>query len=83
MPKRILSGVVVGDKSDKTVVVRVVRIFKDPLLKKILRRGKKYHAHDEENRFRIGDRVRIRESRPLSKLKRWKTLPPEQEDAAK
>jgi len=71
MPKRILQGVVVSDKNDKTIVVKVERRFIHPLLKKTVRRSKKYHAHDEENKFRVGDVVRIQEGRPMSKTKRW------------
>mgnify|MGYP001233832904 CR=1 FL=1 len=74
MPKRILQGVVVSDKNDKTVVVEVERRFKHPLLKKIVRRSKKYHAHDESNGHKIGDQVRIQETAPISKLKRWVVL---------
>jgi small subunit ribosomal protein S17 len=71
MPKRQLQGVVVSDKSDKTVVVDVERRFTHPLLKKTVRRTKKYQAHDPENRFKVGDRVVIQESRPISKSKKW------------
>jgi small subunit ribosomal protein S17 len=71
MPKRLLQGVVVSDKADKTVVVDVERRFTHPLLKKTVRRTKKYQAHDPENRCKVGDRVVIRESRPISKTKRW------------
>jgi small subunit ribosomal protein S17 len=71
MPKRLLQGVVVSDKQDKTVVVRVERRFTHPLLKKTVRRSKKYHAHDEANSWKEGDTVWIEESRPLSKLKHW------------
>jgi small subunit ribosomal protein S17 len=71
MPKRILQGVVVSDKNDKTIVVNVERRFQDPLLKKIVRRSKKYHAHDESNVAKVGDIVKIRECRPISKLKKW------------
>jgi small subunit ribosomal protein S17 len=71
MPKRQLQGVVVSDKSDKTVVVDVERRFTHPLLKKTVRRTKKYQAHDPENRYKVGDRVVIQESRPISKSKRW------------
>jgi len=71
MPKRILQGVVVSDKNDKTVVVKVERRFIDPLLKKTVRRSKKYHAHDEANAAKLGDVVRIEECRPVSKQKRW------------
>ena len=71
MPKRILVGTVVSDKTDKTVVVKVERKVKHPLYGKIIRRSKKYHAHDEDNAFKVGETVRIEETRPLSKLKRW------------
>ncbi len=71
MPKRVLLGVVVSDTNDKTVVVEVERRFTHPLLKKTVRRSKKYHAHDEDNRFKVGDNVAIEEGRPMSKLKRW------------
>ena len=71
MPKRALQGVVVKDHADKTVVVRVDRRFTHPLLKKTVRRSKKYHAHDEANAYKAGDRVMIEESRPLSRLKHW------------
>lgn len=71
MPKRILEGVVVSDKADKTVTVRVERRVRHPLYNKIVRRSKKFAAHDEENRFKAGDLVQIVESRPLSKSKRW------------
>ncbi|GHS91223.1 30S ribosomal protein S17 [Alphaproteobacteria bacterium] len=71
MPRRVLTGVVVGDKNDKTVVVRVERSLVHPLYGKRIRRYSKYHAHDEQNAFKTGDKVSILESRPLSKLKRW------------
>ena len=71
MPKRILRGVVVSDKTDKTVTVRVERRFADPLMQKTVRRSKKYHAHDAENRFKVGDDVLIQETAPISKTKRW------------
>ena len=71
MPKRVLQGVVVSDKNNKTVVVEVERRYTHPLLKKTVRRTKKYHAHDENNVFKIGDRVEIIESAPISKNKRW------------
>ena len=74
MPKRILVGTVVSDKTDKTVVVTVERKVKHPLYGKIMRRSKKYHAHDEENSFKAGEIVRIEETRPISKLKTWKVL---------
>ena len=71
MPKRILQGVVVSDKADKTVVVLVERRFTHPLLKKTVRRSKKYHAHDDANIAKTGDIVRIQECRPISKTKTW------------
>ena len=71
MPKRLLHGVVVSDKNDKTIVVQVERRYTHPLLKKTVRRTKKYHAHDETNSFKVGDRVAIEETRPISKNKRW------------
>ena len=71
MPKRLLQGIVVSDKNDKTVVVKVERRFTHPVLKKTVRRTKKYQAHDPENRFKVGDRVTIEESKPISKSKRW------------
>lgn len=74
MPKRILQGVVVSDKGDKTVVVRVERRVIHPIYKKFIRRSKRYHAHDEMNKFKVGDSVRIQECRPISKLKSWKVV---------
>jgi small subunit ribosomal protein S17 len=71
MPKRVLQGTVVSDKNDKTVVVRVERRFTHPLLKKTIRRSKKYHAHDEGNVHKVGDTVSIEETKPISKNKRW------------
>ena len=71
MPKRVLQGVVVSDKSDKSVVVRVDRRFTHPLFKKTVRRSKRYHAHDANNEFKVGDRVSIQEGRPISRTKRW------------
>ena len=71
MPKRVLQGTVVSDVNDKTVVVRVDRAFTHPVMKKTVRRSKKYHAHDEANAAKIGDVVWIEEGRPMSKLKRW------------
>ena len=71
MPKRLLQGVVVSDKADKTVVVKVERRFTHPLLKKTVRRTKNYQAHDADNRFKIGDQVSIEESKPISKTKSW------------
>jgi small subunit ribosomal protein S17 len=71
MPKRVLQGVVVSDKQEKTVVVKVERRFTHPLLKKTVRRSKNYHAHDESKAFKVGDTVSIEETKPISRLKRW------------
>ncbi len=71
MPKRILQGVVVSDKMEKTIVVEVERRIQHPIYKKFIRRSKRYHAHDESNAIKVGQTVRIIESRPLSKTKRW------------
>ena len=71
MPKRVLQGVVVSDKQEKTVVVKVERRFTHPLLKKTVRRSKNYHAHDEAKAYKVGDNVSIEETRPISRLKRW------------
>jgi len=78
MPKRILQGVVVSDKNDKTIVVRVERRFTHPLLKKTVRRSKRYQAHDASNNFKVGDRVQIEECAPISKNKRWSVVSAEQ-----
>ena len=74
MPKRVLTGTVVSDKGDKTVVVRVERRVKHPLYGKIIKLSKKYHAHDAANEFRAGEIVRIEECAPISKLKTWTVL---------
>ncbi|HEX3652513.1 MAG TPA: 30S ribosomal protein S17 [Rhizomicrobium sp.] len=74
MPKRVLQGVVVSDKNAKTVVVNVERRFIHPVLGKTVRRSKKYHAHDEQGQAKAGDTVRIRECRPVSKLKTWEVV---------
>ena len=74
MPKRILQGTVVSDKNDKTIVVSVERRFMHPLYKKVIRRSKRYHAHDEGNAHKVGDTVRIQETAPISKNKRWRVL---------
>ncbi len=74
MPKRVLTGTVVSDKGDKTIVVRVERRVKHPLYGKIIRLSKKYHAHDEGNAFRLGEQVRIQECAPVSKLKTWEVI---------
>jgi len=69
-----MQGVVVSDKMDKTIVVKVERRYQHPIYKKYIRRSKKYHAHDENNQCKMGDTVSIRECRPLSKLKRWEVV---------
>ena len=74
MPKRVMTGTVVSDKTDKTVVVLVERRVKHPLYGKIIKRSKKYHAHDENNEVREGETVRIEETAPISKLKTWKVV---------
>ena len=74
MPKRVLTGTVVSDKGDKTVVVRVERRVKHPLYGKIIKLSKKYHAHDEGNAYRAGEQVRIQECAPVSKLKSWEVV---------
>ena len=74
MPKRVMQGVVVSDKEDKTVTVRVERRFTHPLYKKVIRRSKKYAAHDEANACKVGDIVNIRECRPFSRRKRWEVI---------
>ena len=74
MPKRILQGVVVSDKNEKTVVVRVERRFAHPLLQKTVRRSKKYKAHDENNQYKTGDVVSIQECAPISKDKTWTVI---------
>ena len=80
MPKRILSGTVVSSNSNKTIVVKVTRRVKHKLYKKIISLSKKYHAHDEDNHFKVGDNVRIIESRPISKLKSWVAMNDNQEN---
>ena len=74
MPKRTLHGVVVSDKQDKTVIVRVERRFTHPVMGKTVRRSNKFHAHDEKNEYSVGDLVWIEEHRPISKLKRWMVI---------
>tara|TARA_Y100001970_G_scaffold21944_1_gene25241 strand:- start:10066 stop:10311 length:246 start_codon:yes stop_codon:yes gene_type:complete len=81
MPKRILSGTVVSSNSNKTIVVKVTRRVKHKLYKKIISRSNKYHAHDENNKYKIGDSVRIIESKPISKLKTWITIDDKKEIA--
>ena len=74
MPKRILQGVVVSDKQNKTIVVKVERRFTHPLFQKTVRRTKNYHAHDENGAFKVGDTVTIEETAAISKLKRWRVV---------
>ena len=74
MPKKILKGIVVSDKPNKTITVLVERKFSHPLLKKVIKVKKKYNAHDEKNKFKIGDKVSIRESRPYSKNKKFEVI---------
>ena len=74
MPKRVMQGVVVSDKMDKTVTVKIEHLIMHPLYKKFIRRSKKYAAHDENNACKIGDTVSIRECRPISKRKKWEVL---------
>ena len=74
MPRRVLQGTVVSDKMEKTVVVRVDRRVSHPIYKKTIQKSKKYAAHDEESRFKVGDVVQIVESAPISKSKRWKVV---------
>lgn len=74
MPRRVLQGIVVSDGMDKSIVVKVERKFMHPLYKKYIRRSKKYMAHDEDNSAKVGDRVSIRECRPLSKRKFWEVI---------
>ena len=81
MPKRVLTGVVVSDKNDKTVTVKIERRFTHPLFKKVVRRTKNYHAHDEKNEFKVGETVSIEECAPISRHKRWVVLPREQATA--
>ena len=74
MSKKILNGRVIKDKNDKTVVVMVKRRYIHPFFKKVLSSSKKYHAHDEKNKFKVGDNVKIVESKPYSKMKKWKVI---------
>ena len=74
MTKRVLQGKVVSTKNLKTLVIEVIRKFRHPVLLKVIKRSKKYHAHYEDGTFAIGDTVKIIESAPISKLKKWKVL---------
>ena len=79
MPKRILTGTVVSSNTNKTIVVKVTRRVQHKLYKKIISQSKKYHAHDENNSFKVGDIVKIIESKPISKLKSWTVINENQE----
>ena len=79
MPKRILTGTVVSSNTNKTIVVKVIRRVQHKLYKKIISQSKKYHAHDENNSFKVGDSVKIIESKPISKLKSWTVVYDNQE----
>jgi len=81
MPKRILQGTVTSDKNEQTITVLVERRFTHPVLKKTVRKSKKYRAHDPLNQFKIGDKVRIQECAPISKTKRWEVLAAEAAEA--
>jgi len=72
--RRVRQGIVVSDRGDKTIVVRIDRRIQHPLYSKSMIRSKKYHVHDEKNEYRVGDVVRIQETRPVSRLKRWRVL---------
>ena len=74
MTKKVLKGTVTSAKNNKTVVVEVTRKFKHPFYEKVIKRSKKYHAHDEKNKFKKGDSVKIIETRPISKLKTWEVI---------
>jgi len=74
MSKKILKGQVIRDKNDKTIVVLVKRRFSHPFFQKVITSSKKYHAHDENNKFKIGDNVKIIESKPFSRKKRWEVI---------
>ena len=81
MPKRILSGTVISSNSNKTIVVKVTRRVKHKLYKKIISLSKNYHAHDEDNNYKVGDNVKIIESKPISKLKSWVVMNNNQESS--
>ncbi len=74
MPKKVLNGIVVSDKPNKTVTVLVERKYQHPLLKKVMKARKKYNAHDQENKYKIGDKVSIQESKPFSKNKKFEFI---------
>ena len=74
MPKKFLNGIVVSDKPNKTITVVVERKYQHPVLKKVIRKKKKYNAHDEKNKFKNGDKVSIRECKPYSKSKKFEVI---------
>ena len=74
MTKKILNGTVIRDKNNKTIVVMVKRKYSHPFFGKVITSSKKYHAHDENNKFKIGDKVKIIESKPFSKKKKWEAI---------
>ena len=74
MPKKILNGKVISDKNDKTIIVLVKRKYSHPFFKKVLTSSKKYHAHDEKNKYKVGDNVKIIEAKPFSKRKKWEVI---------
>ena len=74
MPKKILNGKVIKDKNDKTIIVLVKRKYSHPFFKKVLTSSKKYHAHDEKNKYKVGDNVEIIEAKPFSKRKKWEVI---------
>ena len=74
MPKKVLNGTVVSDKPNKTITVLVERKYQHPVLKKVMKARKKYNVHDEENKYKTGDKVTIRESRPFSKNKKFEVI---------
>ena len=74
MPKKILNGKVIKDKNNKTIIVLVKRKYSHPFFKKVLTSSKKYHAHDEKNKYKVGDNVKIIEAKPISKRKKWEVI---------
>ena len=74
MTKKVLKGIVTSAKSNKTIVVEVTRKFVHPFYSKVISRSKKYHAHDEKNKFKVGDKVKISECKPISKKKTWEVI---------
>ena len=74
MPKKIFNGKVIKDKNDKTIIVLVKRKYSHPFFKKVLTSSKKYHAHDEKNKYKVGDNVKIIEAKPFSKRKKWEVI---------